>query len=167
MYGTEAILPIELEIPSLWIAIRDRLGDTESLEHRLRELEKLDEVRANAFLVMEAIQKRRKSYYDSKLKKKSFRVNDHVLLYDSRYLDFPGKFQLRWQGPYKVMEVFPNGSIQLQDFEGKQLATRINGNRLKLYQSSNQDGMELEARKVEVSRNGCVQSCQLKSTGGA
>jgi transposase InsO family protein len=55
VYGTEAILPIELEIPSLRIAIRDRLGDTESLQQRLTELEKLDEIQANAFLVMEAI----------------------------------------------------------------------------------------------------------------
>ena len=137
VYGTEAIIPIELEIPSLRIAIRDRLGDTESLQQRLTELEKLDETRANAFLVMEAIQKRRKSYYDSKLKKKTFTVNDYVLLYDSRYLDFPGKFQLRWHGPYKVTEVFQNGSIQLEDYEGKQLATRINGNRLKLYYQPN------------------------------
>ena len=86
---------------------------------------------------MEAIQKRQKSYYDSKLKKKTFIANDYVLLYDSRYLDFPGKFQLRWHGPYKVTEVFQNGSVQLEDYEGKHLATRVNGNRLKLYYQPN------------------------------
>lgn len=133
VYGTEAILPIELEMPSLRIAVAERLGDTESLRHRLLELERLDETRAQAFLSMEVIQKRRKSYYDSKLKLKSFRPLDYVLLYDSRYFDFPGKFQLRWHGPYRITEIFPNGSVQLEDFTGKRFATRINGNRLKRY----------------------------------
>ena len=133
VYGTEALIPIELELPSLQIAISERLGDTESLQHWFARLEKLDEERAHAFLTMEATQNRRKSYYDSKLQMKSFKPGDYVLLYDNRYLDFPGKFQLRWHGPYHVTEVFSNGSVQLEDYTGTRLATRINGNRLKLY----------------------------------
>ena len=82
---------------------------------------------------METIQKRRKSYYDSKLKLKTFKANDLVLLYDSRFQHFPGKLQVRWHGPYHVLECFSNGSVQLADFAGTQFLTRINGNRLKLY----------------------------------
>ena len=85
VYGQEAILPIELEVPSLRIAIEYRLGDTESLQFRLFKLEKLDETRAQVLLTMETTQKRRKSYYDSKLKLKTFKANDLVLLYDSRF----------------------------------------------------------------------------------
>jgi hypothetical protein len=133
VYGLEAILPIELEMESLRIAIDERLGEMESHQSRLQDLEKLDETRKDAVLRMEAIQKRRKSYYDSKLKPKVFEVNDWVLLYDSRYMKFPGKFQFRWHGPFQVKEVFSNGSVQLADARGNFFVTRINGNRLKRY----------------------------------
>ena len=133
VYGQEAILPIELEVPSLRIAVEYQLGDTESLQFRLFQLEKLDEIRAQALLTMETTQKWRKSYYDSKLKLKTFKPNDLVLLYDSRFQHFPGKLQVRWHGPYRVLECFPNGSVQLADFASTQFLTHINGNRLKLY----------------------------------
>ena len=140
VYGQEAILPIELEVPSLRIVVEYRLGDTESLQFRLSQLEKLDEIRAQALLTMEATQKRKKSYYDSKLKVKTFKPNDLVLLYDSRFQHFPGKLQVQWHGPYHVLECFPNGSVQLADFASTQFLTRINGNRLKLYYSQPEDG---------------------------
>ena len=133
VYGHKAILPIELEVPSLRIAIEYRLGDIDSLQFRLSQLEKLDEIWAQALLTMEAIQKCKKSYYDSKLKLKVFKPNDLVLLYDSRFQHFPGKLQVQWHGPYRVLECFPNGSIQLADFSGNQFLTHINGNQLKLY----------------------------------
>ena len=94
VYRQEAILPIELEVPSLCIAVEYKLGDIDSLQFRLSQLEKLDETRAQALLTMEAIQKRRKSYYDSKLKLKIFKPNDLVLLYDSRFQHFLGKLQV-------------------------------------------------------------------------
>jgi hypothetical protein len=131
VYGQEAILPIEFEIPSLRVAIENRLGDEDSLKARLYALEALDEKRRDAHLHTYAMQVRRKSYYDSKLRPKQFKEGDLVLLYDSRFFKFPGKLQIHWLGPYEVMDVNPNGSLQLKDFEGKMLPTRINGYRLK------------------------------------
>ena len=133
VYGLEAILPMELEKESLRTAVEERMGETESLQARLQDLLKLDEVRSAALLRTEAIQKRRKSYYDGKFRPKTFNVNDWVLLYDSRYMKFPGKFQFRWHGLYQVKEVFSNGSVQLVDARGNFFVTRINGNRLKRY----------------------------------
>jgi hypothetical protein len=60
-------------------------------------------------------------------------VRNLVLLYDSRFMKFPGKLQIHWLGPYEVVDVNPNGSLQLKDFDGKILPTRINGYRLKPY----------------------------------
>ena len=45
VYGQEAILPVELELPSLYIAIDERLNDEESLREWIAMLERLDEVR--------------------------------------------------------------------------------------------------------------------------
>jgi hypothetical protein len=131
VYGQESILPIEFEIPSLWVAIENRLGDEDSLKAWLYALEALDEKHRDAHLHTYAMQVRRKSYYDSKLRPKQFKEGDLVLLYDSRFFKFPGKLQIHWLGPYEVMDVNPNGSFQLKDFEGKMLPTRINGYRLK------------------------------------
>jgi hypothetical protein len=45
VYGIEAILPIEFEIPSLRIAINERLDESQSLKDRLERLEGLNEAR--------------------------------------------------------------------------------------------------------------------------
>jgi len=119
VYGQEAILPIELEVQSLRIAIDHRLGDMDSLNERIIMLQKLDETRRHAYFNTLAIQNCRKSYYDSKLKPKTLRPHDLVLLYDSQFQKFPDKFKIRWFGPYNVLHSYPNGSIELQDFAGK------------------------------------------------
>jgi hypothetical protein len=62
---------------------------------------------------MLAMQKQRKTYYDSKLEPKVLNPNDLVLLYDSRFQKFPSKFKMRWFGPYRVLKSYPNGSIEL------------------------------------------------------
>ena len=131
----EAILPIELEVQSLCIALDERMGDDDSLKHRLVMLEKLDETRAQAHLNMKAIQKHRKSYYDSKLASKKLEPNDLILLYDSRFQKFLGKFKMLWFGPYRILRSFPNGFVELLDFAGKIHLTRYNGYRLKSYLS--------------------------------
>jgi hypothetical protein len=46
------ILPVELELPSIRIAIDKRLNDEESFQERMVMLEKLDEVRNQAYLNM-------------------------------------------------------------------------------------------------------------------
>jgi len=56
-----------------------------------------------------------------------------VLLYDNRFNKFPGKLHTRWLGPYKVVNVWENGSLQLVDMEGEELSTRTNGARVKRY----------------------------------
>ena len=43
MYGQEAVVPTEFMVPSLRIAIENKLGDIESLRERLYNLNKLDE----------------------------------------------------------------------------------------------------------------------------
>lgn len=92
MYGQEAILLIELDLPSLKIAIDMHLGDMKPLEICINQLEKLDEIQNQAYLNKTGIQKWCKSYYDNKMKYKKIGPTDLVLLYDNRYQNFPRKF---------------------------------------------------------------------------
>ena len=96
-------------------------------------LEKLDELCTQAYLNMAAIQRRRKTYYDSKVHPKTLNPNDLVLLYDSHFQKFPSKFKMHWFGPYRVLKSYPNGSVELQDFASVVHSTRYNGYCLKPY----------------------------------
>lgn len=71
VYGQEATKPVELEMPSLRTIV-DILSDDESLEEKVAMLECIDKVQSRAYLNMTTIQKRCKTYYDSKMKSQTF-----------------------------------------------------------------------------------------------
>ena len=54
-------------------------------------------------------------------------------MYDSRHQKFPGKFHVRWLGPYLVTKVYGNGSFSMSTLDGEPLPTRINGSTVRLY----------------------------------
>jgi hypothetical protein len=81
-----------------------------------------------------------KACYDRHINKKKLKEEDMVLLYDSKYLQHPGKFMMHWLGPYEINSVTNGGVMQLQYLIGKEMQGLVNGSRLKLYrdnQSSN------------------------------
>ena len=133
MYGIEAILPIELEVQSLRIAMDERLNDSQSLKDRLEHLEALSEARRLAAQHVEVIQRRRKVTFDKKHKVRTLQPGMWVLVQDARKIEFPGKFDAVWMGPYVVKEVFPNNSLQLKTLDGLDFPTRTNGSRCKEY----------------------------------
>ena len=81
VYGLEAVLPIECEIPSLQMAIELLLATSEE-EKRLLYLAKLDETRCDAALAIETHAKRMKAQYDRNVSPRNFSEGDLVLLYD-------------------------------------------------------------------------------------
>lgn len=133
VYGVEAVLPIEFEVPSLRIAVEARLTDKESLRHRLIELEAMDESRRRAAQHTEAIQRRRKVLFDNRNKTRFLQPGMLVLIQDARKIDFPSKFDAVWLGPYLVVEAFLNNSVQLETLNGQRFPTRTSGSRCKEY----------------------------------
>ena len=131
VYGLEAILPIEFEVPSLRIVVETRMPMSQSLKERLEHLEGLDESRRRSAQHVEAIQLRRKIAFDKRNKTRNLQPGMLVLLQDARKLDFPGKFDALWLGPFLVKGVFPNNSVQLQTLNGEDFPTRTAGNRCK------------------------------------
>jgi hypothetical protein len=80
------------------------------------------------------VQKERdKAWHDRHIKRKSFKEGDLVLVYDSKFLQHPGKFRMHWLGPYEVKIVTEGGVVQLKYLGGTELRGMINGSRLKLY----------------------------------
>ena len=133
VYSLEATLPIECKIPSLRLAV-ELLPDTLLEEERLLYLERLDETRRLAALVIEAQKKRVKAHFDQTVSPRSFIKGNLVLLYDQAHDKLgAGKFQPMWHGPYIVKRVLQNGAYELIDYEGYPLAQPKNGLCLKKY----------------------------------
>jgi hypothetical protein len=108
----------------------------DSLDNRFEEIEALEEAREEALQQTQKVQEKRKVDFDKKIPADNgITEGIMVLLYDSRYQNFPGKLHTRWMGPFVVDEVFNNGSLQLKDLQGNLLDTKTNGSRVKLYQS--------------------------------
>ena len=110
-----------------------RLGEHKSLEDRLHKLVELDQARLVSLQNLEAMQRRRKAWHDRNIKIREFSKGDLVLIYDSRYYRFPGKLSIRWLGPFRVVEVFDNGSLSVQDINEENDPFRVNGLRVKHY----------------------------------
>jgi hypothetical protein len=105
VYGVEAILPIECEIPSLKLAV-ELLPNTSAEEECLLYLMRLDETRRDATLVIEAQKKRVKAQYDKHVKPRVFSEGDLVLLYEQdKDVLAAGKFEPMWRGPYIIPRV--------------------------------------------------------------
>ena len=105
MYGLEATLLIECEIPSLKLAV-ELLPNTSPEEERILYLERLDENLCLATLVFEAQKKRVKNHFDQTVSPHSFIEGDLIILYDQAHDKVgAGKFQPMWHGPYIVKRV--------------------------------------------------------------
>lgn len=137
MYGQEAMVPAEYTVSSLRVAVENRLGDTESVNARLYGLIKLDERRLMAQWATEVAQRRREHWHDQHLRKANFRSGQLVLKYNGRNELRPGKFKVRWLGPYKIREVGRNRAVKLATLDNNPIRDPVNGSKLKIYRERN------------------------------
>ena len=67
VYGTEAVLPLEIELPALRITSEQQLSANEKMKARLMQLERLDETRRQSLHFVEIKQNRQKAQLDAKI----------------------------------------------------------------------------------------------------
>lgn len=79
VFGSEAVLPLEVELPSLWVAIQDEITRDEQIRLRFQELDTLEEGRLNALQDLELYRKNMVRAYDKLFKPRVFRKGDLVL----------------------------------------------------------------------------------------
>ena len=77
-YGMEAVLPIELEIPSLRVMLENEVNEIDWIQNRYNELALLDERRLKAMEHIRAYQKRMARAFDKKVKPRDIKVGDLV-----------------------------------------------------------------------------------------
>ncbi|KAL0438947.1 UNVERIFIED_CONTAM: hypothetical protein Slati_2377700 [Sesamum latifolium] len=129
VYGTEAIIPAELGIPSH----RVMNFSEECNENILREnLDLIEELREKAFLRIQRYKNIMINSYKKRVKSRSFQVGDLVLR-RADALEPIGKLDPTWEGPYKVTSVIGEGAYELEDPEGRPLPRPWNVHNLKKY----------------------------------
>ena len=87
------------------------MDDPAVLKERLAKIVELEEYRFIAGFQQQVQKAREKSWHDRPIKKKHFQNGDLVLLYDSKFMKFPGKFKRHWKGPYIVQKVIDGGAV--------------------------------------------------------
>lgn len=105
VYGVEVIMPMEYIVPSLYIVALIGMTYQGALEERLMQLDGLEE---EIFLVgfhKQAQKECEKAWHDQHVKLCTFKVNDLVMLYDSKFDKLVGKFKTHWLGPYVLKEI--------------------------------------------------------------
>ncbi|GKD08487.1 reverse transcriptase domain-containing protein [Tanacetum coccineum] len=128
-YGTEAVIPAEIGMPTLRITEVDLVQNNEALEINL---DLLEERREQAAIREAKIKARMEKYYNSKVKNTSFKLGDLVYRNnDASRTEDTGKLGPKWEGPYEVTKALGKGAYKLRDRDGKQLPRTSNVSNLK------------------------------------
>nr|GEV21501.1 reverse transcriptase domain-containing protein [Tanacetum cinerariifolium] len=112
-YGTEAVILVEIRMPTLRTAKVDMIKNDEALEVNLDLLEEKKEHAA----IQEAKSKAKmEKYYNTRVRSISFRPRDLVYRSNkaSRAED-GGKLRPKWEGPYEIMEALGKRAYKLRD----------------------------------------------------
>jgi hypothetical protein len=135
LYGQEAIMPVELELTSLRLALQAEELNSSDISQRINALLSLEEQRKHALENLKKRQQTVKKYFDKKAKSAIFKVDDKVLLWDAAHAEKGkhSKFQKLWLGPYKITSVIGNNSYFLKDMEERLFSFTTNGSHLKHY----------------------------------
>jgi len=134
VYGMEAVLPIEVEIPSLRILKEAGIDETEWVQSRIDQLNLIDEKRLAAVCHGQLYQVRMARAFDKNVCLHEFQLGDLILRKilpnqnDSR-----GKRSLTYEGPYVVKKAFSDGALILTHMDGEELPRPMNTDAVKKY----------------------------------
>jgi hypothetical protein len=134
VYGMEAVMPLEVEIPSLRILKDAELDESEWARLRFEQPNLIDERRLVAICHHQLYQSRIAKAYNKKVKPRVFKEGDLVLRKISLAL---GEDQSKWapnyEGPYVVKKAFSGGALILTNMDGKDLPRPVNSDVVKKY----------------------------------
>ncbi|XP_016173457.1 uncharacterized protein LOC107615963 [Arachis ipaensis] len=132
VYGKACHLPVEVEHKGYWAIKECNSGLWGAGTERKLRLVELECLRLEAYENSRLYKERVKAVHDKNIKRREFRAEDLVLLYNSRLRLMPGKLRSRWERPYRVKKAEPYGVFHLSHPSSPTIF-KVNGHRLKLY----------------------------------
>eukprot|EP00253_Pinus_taeda_P001458 PITA_01458 len=136
VYGKEAVLHTNLNLPSLALVQFIEETPSSSLQLRHNQILKLEEEREKGKIIHAKHQQIIKSSFDSiSSGSKQFQVGDLVLKWDKAHEDKGKhtKFQKMWLGPFQICEKIGHSTFILQDLSGLRDSLPVNGLILKKF----------------------------------
>ena len=117
-YDTEAVVPLEVDLPTLRTTHFDEAANNRALRENL---DMLGERQNDASIRLVSYQERLAQYYNSRVRERRFFEGDLVLrccsASDPRRA--AGKLAPKWEGPYQVTQVLGKGSYKLTTPSGE------------------------------------------------
>ncbi|GKB23730.1 reverse transcriptase domain-containing protein [Tanacetum coccineum] len=115
-YGTEAVIPAEIGMPTYRTAAVDAVHNDEEL--RLN-LDLLEERRERAAIREAKTKLKMAKYYNARVRGVTFRPGDFVYRSnDASHAVGGGKLGPKWEGPYEVTEALGDGAYKLRSTDG-------------------------------------------------
>ncbi|XP_076894919.1 uncharacterized protein LOC143547357 [Bidens hawaiensis] len=113
-YGTEAMIPAEVGVPSARMLL---MADNEK-ELRLN-LDLLEERRELTAIRESKYKRQLQKYYDARVKLCEYCQGDYVFRSnEASNAESPGKLAPTWEGPYEIDEVLGKGEYKLKKLDG-------------------------------------------------
>ncbi|XP_060194936.1 uncharacterized protein LOC132624127 [Lycium barbarum] len=134
VYGTEAVVPAEVEIPSLRIIQEVELDNTEWVRARYEQLALIDEKRIVVVRHGQLYQQRVSRAFNKRVRTRLFQIGQMVLKRIFAHQDeYEGKLAPNWQGPYAVCKALSGGTIVLAKIDRQEWPKPINSYAIKRY----------------------------------
>ncbi|GJW94361.1 reverse transcriptase domain-containing protein [Tanacetum coccineum] len=115
-YGTEAVIPAEIRMPTYRTATVDAVHNDEEL--RLN-LDLLEEKRERAAICEAKAKRKMTKYYNARVRGVTFRPGDFVYRSnDASHAVAGGKLGPKWEGPYEVTDALGDGAYKLRSMDG-------------------------------------------------
>ncbi|XP_070023156.1 uncharacterized protein [Nicotiana sylvestris] len=134
VYGTKAVIPTEVEIPSLRIIQEAELSDAEWIRSRLNNFALIDGKRMNAVCHGQLYQSKISRAFNKRVKPIQFAPGQLVLKKIFPYQDeAKRKFSPNWKGLYMVHMVLTRGAPILVEMDGEIWPKPINSDIVKRY----------------------------------
>jgi hypothetical protein len=131
VYGTDAMIPVEINPPS-WR--RETITPSENISALGENLDLLEEIRDAAHFREFAIKQRASRKYNTKVIPRGFKEGDLVLKRPMGR-DKGGKLAPNWEGPFRIREVFGGGAYKLETLKGEAMPRSWNISNLRFYYS--------------------------------
>ena len=132
VYGCEAVVPVEIIIPTARYEFQTPEQNKIELSH---SLDTIDEVREKARGRMIKYQQQVARSYNKNVRIKAFKIGDWVLRKTFQNTTNPrdGKLAPQWEGPYRITEVVGQGAYRLRSIDEQDVPRSWNAMHLKLY----------------------------------
>ncbi|XP_059285116.1 uncharacterized protein LOC132038468 [Lycium ferocissimum] len=134
VYGTEAVISAEVEIPSLRIIQEAELDNVEWVRAGYEKLALIDEKRMVAVCHGQLYRQRMARDINKRVRTRLFQIGQMVLKRIFPHQDeYKGKFAPNWQGPFVVRKVLSGGAVVLVEIDRQEWPKPINSDAIKRY----------------------------------